>query len=397
MARTQSLVWKIAPGSDMNYKLISCDDHLDLAYLPKDVWTKRLAGKFAERAPHVEERDGRGVWISEGKLWGNWYGITVKNAPDTPPPFLTALNRGGHWDKSAMRPGTAKLRLEDMDRDGVYAQLIFGPITSILADDEEFRDACYSAYNDWLAEFCSASPDRFLGVPMLPWSPTSATAELYRLAKMGCFKQANLGLSGLEPGVYDPAWEPFWNAVEDTGMILSFHVVAFAGGPPRKDPAAGTPAGVFSVTKNFVGAFLSSFVDLFAWGVLERHPKIKIVLAEAGTGWLPWVVEELDYRFWRLCEAKQFWEERGGIPLKEKPSDIFKRQIYASFQEDHTAIALLNSYGPDHLLWGSDYPHPDSVWPNSKEAIQRQLGHLSAETIKKITHDNAAKLYGLDY
>ena len=382
----------------MEYKLISCDDHLDLSYLPKDVWTKRLPKKFAERAPHVEERDGRWSWISEGRVWGNWYGAKDKAPANAPPQFLTALNRGGHWDKSEMRPGTPKLRLEDMDRDGVYAQLIFGPITSILADDDEFRDACHSAYNDWLAEFCSAAPERFLGVPMLPWSPDSATKELYRLAELSCFKQANLSLSGLQPGVYDSSWQPFWKALEETGMILSFHVAAFAGGPPRpKDPAFGTPAGTFSVTKNFVGAFLSSFVDLFAWGILEHHPKLKIVLAEAGTGWLPWVVEELDYRYWRLYEAKQYWDERGGIPLKEKPSDVFKRQIYPTFQEDHTAIRLIDSYGPENLMWGSDYPHPDSVWPHSLEAIKRQMGHLPAQTVKKITHDNAAKLYGLNF
>ena len=150
------------------------------------------------------------------------------------------------------------------------------------------------------------------------------------------------------------------------------------------------------MTKNFVGAFLSSFVDLFAWGILERHPKLKIVLAEAGTGWLPWVIEELDYRYWRLCEARQYWDERGGITLKEKPSDVFKRQIYSTFQEDHTAIALINFFGPEHLMWGSDYPHPDSVWPNSKRGDQTPDEPASAERVKQITHDNAAKLYGLN-
>ncbi|MGH6989956.1 MAG: hypothetical protein ACREE3_08675, partial [Stellaceae bacterium] len=107
-----------------SYKLISCDDHLDLGYLPRDVWTKRLPTKFASRAPHVEERDGRSVWISDGKMWGgslgNWAGIKVTS--NAPPPYLTALNRGGHWDASEMRPGNLKLRLEDMDRDGVYVQ-----------------------------------------------------------------------------------------------------------------------------------------------------------------------------------------------------------------------------------------------------------------------------------
>src|SRR5579875_1983841 len=173
------------------YKLISCDDHLDLSYLPRDLWTKRLPAKYAAQAPHVEERDGRGVWVSGGKVWGGWRGIKPKG-PATPPPYLTALDRGGHPDFSEMRPGTAKLRLEDMDRDGVYTQLIFGPITSIVGEEEGFRDACHRAYNDWLAEFCALAPDRFLGVQMLPWSPASATAELLRLAKSGRFKQVNL-------------------------------------------------------------------------------------------------------------------------------------------------------------------------------------------------------------
>jgi uncharacterized protein len=197
--------------------------------------------------------------------------------------------------------------IEDMDRDGVYIQSLFGPITSILADDAEFRSLpqCLQRLARRVLA-ASPAPERFLGVPMLPWGPESATTELRRLAKEGRFKQANLQLNGAEPRISDPAWEQFWNALEETGMILSFHVAAFAGKPPRPDPAMGTYAGTFSITKNFVGAFLDPFVDLFAWGILERHPKISIVLAECGTGWLPWVVEELDYRHWRLWETKDY-------------------------------------------------------------------------------------------
>ncbi|HLH76348.1 MAG TPA: amidohydrolase family protein [Candidatus Binataceae bacterium] len=381
---------------DLNcYKLISCDDHLDLGYLPTDLWTSRLPARYTRRAPHVEEREGRGWWISGDTVWGPWRGIRPKGAV-TPPPYLTALERGGHSDLSDLRPGNPKLRLADMDRDGVHTQLIFGPITSIIEEDQEFRDACHRAYNDWLAEFCAYAPERFLGVPMLPWSPASATAELSRLAKGGRFKQVNLALAGIQPGISDPAWEPFWSALEDSGLILSFHVTVFVVGARRDDPAAGTPAGTFSATKNFVAGFLDSFVDLFAWGILERHPGIKIVLAEAGAGWLPWVVQELDYRYWRLWEAKEYWADKGGIPLREKPSDLFKRQIYPTFQEDHVAMALIDFFGPDHLLWGSDYPHPDSVWPNSRAAIERQMGRLAPELRKKLTHDNAAKLYRLN-
>jgi predicted TIM-barrel fold metal-dependent hydrolase len=120
------------------------------------------------------------------------------------------------------------------------------------------------------------------------------------------------------------------------------------------------------------------------------------VIAESGVGWLPWLIEELDYRHWRLWEAKDYWDQHGGIPLMMKPSELFKRQIYGTFQESPTAMSQLPFYGADHLLWASDYPHPDSVWPNSHAAIERQMGHLPPETVRKLTFENAAKLYGLD-
>ncbi|MEK9677757.1 MAG: amidohydrolase family protein [Rhodospirillaceae bacterium] len=93
-------------------------------------------------------------------------------------------------------------------------------------------------------------------------------------------------------------WEPFWTAVEETGLILSFHVAVFS--VPKDDPSFGTPVSTFVATKEFLSQFMGPFVDLFAWGILERHPKLRVLMAEAGLGWLPWVVQELDYRFDRL-------------------------------------------------------------------------------------------------
>ncbi len=177
------------------------------------------------------------------------------------------------------------------------------------------------------------------------------------------------------------------------GVILSWHITVFVGKPG--DRAVGKAASVFENTKFFLANFLDPFVDLFAWGILERHPKLRMVMAEAGTGWLPWLVQELDYRHWRLWEAKEFWADKGGSALVTKPSDLFKRQIYATFQDDHVAMALIPFFGEGHLLWASDYPHPDSVWPNSRAAIERQMQHLSPEMRRKLTRDNAVALYGL--
>jgi len=375
-------------------ELISCDDHMDLGQLPADLWTTRLPAALRDRAPHIEERDGQAVWVCDGKMWGSWVGKSLSNEQlARPKPIYNAFDRGGVLDQSARRPAVAELRLEDMDRDGVQTQVIFGPIFQISTDDPVLRVACYRVYNDWLMEFCAAAPDRLIGVPMLPETPEGATEELRRLGAKGGVRQVNLMIAQIKPKLDDPVWEPLWQALEETGIILSWHITVFLPVPGSR--AAGKAASVFENTKGFLNNFLEPFVDLFAWGILERHPMLKMVMAEAGTGWLPWLVQELDYRHWRLWEAKEFWADKGGSQLETKPSELFKRQIYATFQEDHAAMSLIPFFGEGHLLWASDYPHPDSVWPNSKAAIERQMRDLSPEMRRKLTHDNAAKLYGL--
>ena len=378
----------------MSPHLISCDDHMDLGQLPSDLWTARLPKSLLGRAPHIEERDGQAVWLCDGKVWGSWAGKPLGNEQlARPKPLYNAFDRGGIADQSARRPAVAELRLADMDRDGVQTQVIFGPIFQISTEDPVLRAACYRVYNDWLMEFCAAAPDRLIGVPMLPETPEGATEELLRLAAKGGVRQVNLMIAQIKPKLDDPGWEPLWRALEESGIVLSWHITVFLPVPGSR--AAGKAASVFENTKGFLNNFLEPFVDLFAWGILERHPKLRMVMAEAGTGWLPWLVQELDYRHWRLWEAKDFWADKGGIALETKPSELFKRQIWATFQEDHAAMSLITLFGEGHLLWASDYPHPDSVWPNSRAAIERQMRDLSPEMRRTLTHDNAALLYGL--
>ena len=379
----------------MANRLISCDDHMDLGQLPADLWLMRLPAALRDRAPHIEERDGQALWICDGKVWGNWAGKQLsKEQLAQPKPLYNSFDRGGIIDQSERRPAIAELRLADMDRDGVQTQVIFGPIFQISTEDPVLRVACYRVYNDWLLEFCTAAPDRLIGVPMLPETPDGATEELLRLAAKGGVRQVTLMIANIKPKLDDPAWEKLWTALEETGIILSWHITVFVG---NRDPrAAGKAASVFENTKFFMANFLEPFVDLFAWGILERHPKLKIVIAEGGTGWLPWLVQELDYRHWRLWEAKEFWADKGGAELETKPSELFKRQIWATFQEDYAAMSLIPFFGDGHLLWASDYPHPDGVWPNSRDAVTRQMKDLPAEMRRKLTHDNAARLYGLN-
>lgn len=377
--------------------LVSCDDHLDLNMLPADVWQTRMSAKWGERTPHVAISDKGGTWMADGESWGFWAGARNSAFGSGPKPIHTAYDRGGVEDLTELRAGNAKLRLEDMDRDRVWAHLVFGPVTSIKTADPEFMAACYSAYNDWLFEdFCSAAPDRLIGVAMLPPTPEAAHGELQRIAKRGGVRQANLQIAIAEPRLEDPRWEPLFELLEQSGIVLSFHVTVFPGVTRAFDKYKGSPGATFLHAKMFIEQFLDPFVDLFAWGILERHPKLKIVIAESGVGWVPWVVEELDYRYWRLWECKEFWDDKGGIPHKTKPSEVFKRQVYGTFQQSPTAMRLTEFWGSENLLWASDYPHPDSIWPNSVRTIGETMGHMDPSEVRKLVGGNAAKLYGLD-
>lgn len=379
----------------MTEHLISCDDHMDLSQLPADLWTTRLPDSLRDRAPHVEDRGDQAVWVCDGQIWGRWRGKRPENQGDVRRPIKArydAYDRAGMHDPSPRRAAVPELRLADMDRDGVYTQVIYGPVHQLAAGDHEVRDACYAAYNDWLLEFCQTAPDRLIGLPMLPESPGGALKELERVRAKGGVRQVVLMIANIDPKLDDPAWEPLWLALEDSGIILSWHITAFALPGKR---VAGKAASVFENTKLFLANFVEPFVDLFAWGILERHPNLKMVLAEGGAGWLPWFVQELDHEHSQLWEAKEFWADKGGTELITKPSELFKRQIYATFQDDHVAMELIPFFGEGHLLWASDYPHPDSVWPHSRQAIERQMGHLPRELRRKVTHDNAAELLGL--
>jgi uncharacterized protein len=379
----------------MTDRLISCDDHMDLSQLPADLWTTRLPESLLDRAPHVEERNGQAVWVCDGKVWGRWVG--KQSASDTSErpvkAIYSAYDRAGMHDPSPRRAAVAELRLADMDRDGVATQVIYGPVHQLATDDPVLRAACYAVYNDWLLDFCKAAPERLIGLPMLPETPEAALAELERVRAKGGVRQVVFMVANIDPKLDDPAWEPLWQALEDSGIILSWHITAFAKPNER---VAGKAASVFENTKLFLANFVEPFVDLFAWGILERHPRLRMVLAEGGAGWLPWLVQALDHQHSQLWEAMEFWADKGGSALVTKPSDLFRRQIYATFQDDHVAMALIPFFGEGNLLWASDYPHPDSVWPHSRQAIERQMKHLSPELRRKLTHDNAAALLGLE-
>src|SRR5262245_47591159 len=161
----------------------SCDDHLDIRAVPRDLWESRLPPSLAERGPRVITRDDQAVWVCEDRVLGG-SGLPANSAVLK---GLSAIGRAG-IDDDGFRAGNPKLRLDDMDRDGLCASVIYGPVAlGLPIQDPGLQSACYAAWNDWAVdEFNAVDPDRLCVLAFLPGhAPDAAAAELERCAQLG--------------------------------------------------------------------------------------------------------------------------------------------------------------------------------------------------------------------
>src|SRR5262249_34426758 len=360
----------------IGWRLYSCDDHLDLWNLPRDVWQDRLPRRFGDRGPRVVETDGKAFWVCDGAVMGP-HGTSLMRD-------YSAIARAGIKD-DGLRAARPARRLEDMDRDGVHASVIYGPnLFGLPIDDPELKAAALAAYNDWAVEFNRHDPARLSVLPVLPThAPEAAIAELARAAGLG---HRGVLISPFEFRCSDREWERFWDAAEATGLPVSFHI-GRGTAQVRVAPGSWELAAFSAVGPMQLDEPLAMMVYS---GVLERRPKLRLVLAESGIGWMPHFVRRLDGG----------GEKQGPKPqssrLRPKPSEIFKRQVYATFEEEPLGPELLPLLGPDNFMWASDYPHPDSTFPHSRDAIAHAFQGLAPSFVERVTASNCKRLYGFD-
>jgi predicted TIM-barrel fold metal-dependent hydrolase len=372
--------------------MISADDHIDLGYLPADLWTARLPKQFQARAPHVEDTNGREMWVCDGAQWGDWRAgkwFANKSRPKV------ALDRVPFDGNFGVRPTTTEFRLADMDRDGVEVSVMYPPIFGMRMADPDLSRAVIQTYNDWAVEFERSAPKRFRVVgQMFPDDPLASKEEMLRLAALGV-RQVNFLVGTVASSMYQPAWDGFWDAAEKNNVVVNYHV----GGVSRTGTFASRQAPADEERKPAFGmglgdgatVFHQPFVGLFSYGILERHPDLRLVLAESGTGWIPFIVQEMDYRYHQVLDRGA----SDSFTLKKLPSDIFKKQVWATYQQDFVGLNLIQFFGEGHMMWASDYPHPDSTWPNSQAVVEREMAHLDPDMRRKISRDNAKVFYKL--
>ena len=384
----------------MEYRCISADCHIDLNWLPYDLFVSNASPTMKDRMPYVvQETDGprwrtkagvdlglangkgsKGVTSSSGKAYlpGKDYRLDRM--------ATTGLYEDG--SKGIFRPTTPELRLQDQERDGIQAEVIYGVLGSgNRLKDHEAAIEFYRIYNDWLANFCSYDRKRFIGLASIPSHDVEAAVAATR-------EVSKLGLGGLDFHVahdmtplWEPYWDPFWKIAAETDMPVHFHSI---GTPPTAPLRPNIPESLKEANRAaWLAGFQSYLATLLAaiicGGALERFPNLRIVLGESGIGWIPYVLDRLDVSYNRFKN----------LPLKMKPSDYWRRQCRATFQNDRIGTKLLDDMGVENVMWSSDYPHSDGVFPDSQEHIKRQFGHLPNTIQHKVICENASKFYGL--
>jgi predicted TIM-barrel fold metal-dependent hydrolase len=378
----------------MDYTRISADCHIDLPWLPPDLFTSNASAALKARMPYVVDGpDGPHWTCKNGTSLGLVNGVGPSGQKYIPGQHhrvdvmaATGLYEDGK--KGIRRVTNPALRAKDQDHDGVQAEVIYGILgAATRLGDHEAATEMFRIYNDWLVEFCRHAPDRFIGLACLPYGDIeAAVAEIHRVAKLG-LRGMELSCSwDMEP-MWHPVWEPLWQAVNEVSLPLHFHT--FPSLPPGKlDQQKGLTrrAALFTVVSGFQMNLVNIVAAVIGAAVLERYPNLRIAFGESGIGWLPYALDRMDFE----------WEDRfRDLGLTMRPSDYWRRQCKATFQFDRIGTKLIEDIGVETLMWGSDYPHGDGVWPESTKYIDEQFAELSRDDVHKITCENAGRFYGL--
>ncbi len=375
----------------MNYELISGDSHIDLSWLPHDLFAGNAPRNLKDRVPHVVGGDEK-RWSADGQDLGAVAGIgfraqKVQDVNSKRVDRILTTNFYEDAAKGLFHPTNAELRIGDQEIDGVQAEVLYGILgIGIRLEDPELVTAIYRIYNDWVADFCKGNPTRFAALACLPnHDPQSAASELRRAAKLG-LRGADVAVATARKPIYHRDWDVLWATAAECGMPISFHSLGFT--PRTPDPGEAKEydlpfRAVRATMFQLDGAeFLSSII--FS-GACNRFPEFRFVLGECGISWIPYVLDRMDH---------VYQDRYHQLGLSLKPSEFWRRQGYTTYQKEEIAGFSIPLTGEDNVIWGSDYPHPDSVWPDSKQIIRKNLGSLDERVRRKVVCENAGRLYG---
>lgn len=365
-------------------KLISVDDHI---IEPPHTWTSRLPHRYQEAAPHVIElENGREAWCYEGRVHPVEVGM-VRTRPDVDRNRL--LN--GHVRFDEMRPGCYEPaeRVVDMDADGVWAQLPFPTFARfsghrfVEGTDPELALLCVKAYNDFLFdEWTAEGAGRLHALAILPlWNVEWSALEVRRVADRGAKAVAftenptKMGLAS----IHTRYWDPLWDAIQEVDLPICIHI---GSSTELITSSADAP---WPVTLALNG--LNSMVTCVDWiysGLFERFPDLRLVLSEGGAGWVPYIMEKAE---------KQFGIHGARTGSTRHPREVFTEHMYACVVTDEFGLGNVGLIGEDNLMWESDYPHNDGMWPESRTTLEKSLANVPDNVARKIAGETARRVF----
>jgi predicted TIM-barrel fold metal-dependent hydrolase len=372
-------------------RLLDADSHVSE---PLNLWKERLPLKYRDIAPRMmTEYQGRpGAWwlIEQDRpphnvILGFGANKTIEELTKLLNSFSYAGAHRGGWDPAQ--------RIKDMDQDGVAGDVLYTTLgfRMFWIRDGEFQRACFRVYNDWLADFCSHSPRRLKGLALISlYDPKQAAQDLQEWRKKGLAGAVVWASPPEELPFFSEMYDPFWAAAQELAMPLSLH--EFAGfqwvdwDSNSEKRTVAQAINSHEVERTFATLILS--------GVLERFPGLKVVSAELNCGWLPFFLFRIDERF--DATGIRFRGTPFRTKLTLKPSEYFRRQLYATFIDDPFGINHRDEIGVENMLWSSDFPHSATFWPHSREKIAKDFRDVAEEERRKILSENTAKLYGFD-
>jgi predicted TIM-barrel fold metal-dependent hydrolase len=388
------------PGAPDKYFMFSADTHV----VETADYLSEIEPEYRDRVPKVEARPDGSQWlITEGNRPQR---VRAANKPDAPSSEGASGGSGVVFspldEEDTLRNASGRTvegRLADHRADGVDAELMF-PNRGLLCwatPDPAFAMAMCRQWNRWAHRFCGpgmqgANPRMLPAALIATGDQAGAMREIAWAAEHG-FRAVCLSNAVIygpkrygELEYNNPSFEPMWSLLEETGLVVTFHVST--GRDPRAVGGAG--GAIINYACHSMETTIEPLVQMIASGVFERHPRLFAGLVESGIGFVPWLLETLDH----AAKAHHFWVRPH---LREPPSVYFRRNCFATFQDDLAGLRVAEAYDlADNFLWANDYPHHEGSWPHSAETIERTMGGLSESAREKILGLNAARLFGLD-
>ena len=363
------------PDATDKYFMVSTDGHV---IEPNDLWSTRVAEKYRDRLPGVVEKpNGEKFQKTEG------FREPLK------------LKKIDFQGEDLLRNKSGKLpegRIADLRADGVDAEIMFPNkgLTMWATRDPLFSHAMCRAFNDWAWETFSDYNDRLAPMACLaPAALDETLAEIQRCAALG-FRGLSLpckpqwGPPDVDDTNYNlKEFDPLWDCIVDVDLPITFHIST--GRDPRTSRSRG--GAVINYAVHSLSQTVEPLANLCASGVAEAHPTLKFGTVEAGIGWVPWALDAMDEGY-----LKHHMFVRPKLELL--PSEYFRRQGFATFQDDRAGLALAREHDLiDNFMWANDYPHHEGSWPHSAEAIERTMGDLTDGERAKILGLNAARVF----